>query len=252
MNSSTGHVRPAPLRRGPAAVFAVVLVTLLAAGTVSRQTLPLLTTRAADVRGVAGVLGGWRTLAADLVWLRAYATWEKRDAPATESLIELATAIDPQPLYFWLNGARMMAYDMPVWRIVAAGGFDAVSATEQERIGREQAWRALRFLAKARRSHPAAAALWIEQANIELNRLHEVAAAAESYRRAAEQPNAPYFAARIHAELLRRLGRKEEALAFLTHLLPTLPARDDAAAVEVVRARIAALRRELGVVGPPR
>lgn len=196
--------------------------------------------------GAVGVLGGLRTLAADLVWLRAYAHWERRDVAATEGLLALTTALDPRPLYFWLNGARILAYDVPAWRIRAAGGFGAVSAAEQTRINAEQAQRALDFLAEAGRTHPHAAALWIEAANIELNRRHAVAAAAECYRRAAEQPDAPFYAARIHAELLRRLGRKQEALAWLKQLYPTLPPLEEAAAAPLVHSRIVELERELG------
>lgn len=89
--------------------------------------------------------------------------------------------------------------------------------------------------------------LWIEQANIELNRLGDTAAAAESYRRAWEQPRAPYYAARLHAELLRRLDRKAEALAWLVKLHTHLSPSDEAAGADLVLARIRDLERELGV-----
>jgi hypothetical protein len=148
---------------------------------------------------------------------------------------------------FWLNGARIVAYDFPVWRIEAAGGFDAVSADAQRRVQHEQAGAGLRIVAAAMAYHPASPELWIERANIELNRLGDLAAAAESYRRAWELPRAPYFVARLHAEVLRRAGRKAEALAWLVRLHPTLPAGDDGAAADVVISRIRELERELGV-----
>src|SRR5205814_348019 len=106
----------------------------------------------------------------DLVWLRAYVSWEKRDAPATETFLKLATLLDPQPIYFWLNGARIMAYDIPAWEIAAAGGTAVVSATQQKSVNDVQARRAVEFLNTAMIQHPAKAALWIERANIELNR----------------------------------------------------------------------------------
>ena len=89
--------------------------------------------------------------------------------------------------------------------------------------------------------------MWIEQANIELNTRRDLAAAAESYRRAAELPGAPYYAARIHAELLRRSGRTREALAWLVQLYPRLPRGDAAAAADLVRSRIRELECELAV-----
>ena len=71
--------------------------------------------------------------------------------------------------------------------------------------------------------------------------------AATSYRRASEQPDAPFFAARLHAGLLRRLGRRAEAHAWLTQLHPQLPASDESAGAALVLARIRELERELGV-----
>ncbi len=196
---------------------------------------------------VSGLLGGFRAPIADIAWLEMAEAAEARDLAATESLLHLVTVIDPRPLYFWVNGARIMAYDMPAWQLEAAGGEGRVSVAVRERITQGQARRALELLAKARRFHPDSAALWIEQADIELNRLGDTAAAAESYRHAWEQPGAPYFAARLHAVLLRRLGRKAEALAWLVKLHPQLPAADESAGADLVLARIRELERELGV-----
>ncbi len=203
---------------------------------------------AAAGHGLAlGVLGGFRAIAADFAWIRVYVIWEKHDLPGTETLLRLVTTLDPRPLYFWLNGARIIAYDMTAWRIAAAGGYDVVPVAEQQRIGAEQARLALRRLDEAMACHPASADLWIDQANIELNGLHDVAAAAASYRRAWEQPHAPYYAARLHAELLRRLGRKAEALEWLVALYPQLPPDDESAGAALVLARIRDLERELQV-----
>ena len=215
----------------------------------ARESLPRSDTDAvgAEQAVVGGLLGGFRAPAADFLWLEVYGAAAEHDLPATESLLYVVTVIDPRPLYFWLNGARIMAYDMPAWRIEAAGGYDHVPAAVQRRIGHEQARRALKLLEEARRFHPASAALWIERANIELNRLGDPAAAAESYRRAWEQPAAPYYAARLHAELLRRLGRRAEALAWLVKLHPHLPPGEESAGAGRVLARIRDLEHELSI-----
>jgi tetratricopeptide (TPR) repeat protein len=178
-----------------------------------------------------------------------YVLWERHDMPGTQSLIQLVTAIDPRPLYFWLNGARILAHDFSAWRIEAAGGYEAVGPTVEARVSREQGRLALALLDAAMAYHPASADLWIERANIELHRMQDLAAAAESYRRAWEQPRAPYYAARLYAELLRRQGRKAEALDWLVKLYPTLPPGNDAAARETVLDRIRDLERELNI--PP-
>ena len=205
---------------------------------------------AAAGRGLTlGVLGGFRAIAADFAWVRMWMIWERRDLPAVETLTQVVTTLDPRPLYFWANSARILAYDMPNWRIGAAGGLAVVSEPEQQRIDAEQARLALRRLEAAEAFHGANPNLWIERANIELTRLRDPAAAAASYRRAWELPGAPYYAARLHAEMLKRVGRKPDALEWLVKLHPQLPLQDEAAAAGLVLARIRELERELGV--PP-
>jgi hypothetical protein len=209
--------------------------------------------RAASLTAMAGqglmlgVLGGFRAITADLTWVRVFAIWEQHDLPATETMLRLVTAIDPRPVYFWLNGARIVANDMTAWRVAAAGGYDAVPVAEQQRLAAQQGRLALRRLDEARAFHPGNVDLWIERASIELNRLHQPLAAAESYRRAWALPGAPYFVARLHAEMLRRAGHPAEALAWLVRLHPQLPAGDETAGADLVLARIRDLERELGV-----
>jgi tetratricopeptide (TPR) repeat protein len=217
----------------------------------TRARQPALRLEAAGEAAGQGVtlalLGGFRGLVADMMWLRVQTLWERRDLAGTEALARLVPALDPRPLFFWLNGARMIAHDAAAWRIEAAGGFGAVSAEQQRRIDAEQGRRALAHLALAQRYHPQSVELWVERANIELTRLRDFDAAAESYRRAWEAPRGPYYAARLHAEMLRRAGRPAEALAWLVRLHPQLPAADDAAAADLVLSRIRELERQLGV-----
>ncbi|HWA11067.1 MAG TPA: hypothetical protein VG838_16615 [Opitutaceae bacterium] len=193
--------------------------------------------------------GGFRTLLADFLWMHAHVSWERRQPEATVRALRLTVAADPRPLAFWLNGARMIAYDMPRWRL---GGLDAPGQRLPDlhkRLEQQQGRRALEWLDDAARVHPDAPAVFIERANILLNCEHDLEGAAANYRRAALLPRAPFYAARLHAELLRRLGRREEALAWLAHLHPRLPRGDAAAAAGLVEARIRELETELGV--PP-
>lgn len=205
--------------------------------------------RAAGHGVMLALLGGFRTLVADAIWIRMYALWERRDMAATDTFIRLTTAIDPRPIHFWLNGARIIAYDIPVWRIEAAGGFNAVPEAVQTRTNHEQARVALSHLDAAMEHHPANPDLWVERANIQLNRLGDIAAAAQSYRRAWEQPGGPYYAARLHAELLRRSGRLAEALEWLVKLHPMLPPNEEGAGSDVVLSRIRELEQQLRI--PP-
>ncbi len=202
-------------------------------------------------QGIAlGIFGGFRPLVADFLWLQVQDRWEARDLGGTLGHLRLTTAVDPQPLAFWLNGARIIAYDMTEWRLAGLTRGDAMSESVGKRIEAEQARMALAWLREAERFHPGTPVLQIERANVQLNRLHDVAAAAASYRSAAELTDAPYYAARLHAELLRRLGRKAEAYAWLRKIHPKLPPNDAAAAAGLVLARLRGLEADLAI--PPR
>lgn len=196
-----------------------------------------------EANSAGALLGSFRSLAADLAWLRAYMAWERHDEVATEFFIRLSTKLDDRVRDFWLNGARMIAYDFPSW-----GSADAERDTpEKNEVSRRHAQRAVEFLDAALVRHPTSSALWIERANLQLNKLQQSAEAAESFRQASMQADAPFYAARIHAELLRRLGRKGEALQWLYRLYPQLPAENEAAAKATVLDRIRSLEAELGV-----
>lgn len=186
------------------------------------------------------LLGGMRSMVASGCWLRANLAWEKRDAAATAALLDLTVAADERSLYFWLNGARILANDFPEWRMAGP-----VPSAFRPIANEECAQLALRFLEKALRWHGPDAAIYIEMANIQLRRRNDLNEAARFYRLAAEQPGAPYYAARIHGEMLLALGRPEEALVWLRQILVTLPANDELARRDVVLERIKLLEMEV-------
>jgi tetratricopeptide (TPR) repeat protein len=195
---------------------------------------------------------GGLALLANLSWLRAYVAWEREDAGAMAAWLQLTVQLDPRPLPFWINGARMLAYDVPEWRIRNEGGHDRVPAGVRERWRAEQAEVALRHLERACQVHRDHPEIWVEIANLKLNRQGDVAAAIAAYARAAQQPTAPPYVARVQAELLRRAGRREEAWAVLVREHPRLqlmnsPRERERAMPEVVLARIRELEAELGM-----
>jgi hypothetical protein len=193
------------------------------------------------------LLGGFRAVVADVLWLQTNSVWEDVDLPACQSLINITTAIDPRPLYFWINGARMIAYDMPVWRINAAGGPTAVPEDIRRRIEREQAEAALLLIGRGLRQHPNEPLLLIEIANIRLRKLDDLEGAILFYRLASEQAGAPFYAARICGELLRQAGRTREAYDWLCETHRNLPRNNPMALAGHVFERIRRLETELGI-----
>ena len=245
MFSSTGNSKPAVLGATLVTLGVAVILLRPLEHRIGVFAFPMAwrveqLTAAAGRGSTLGLLGGMRSTVASGCWLRANLAWERRDLAATTALIELTVAADERPLYFWLNGARMLACDLPEWRLAGSA-----PAAFRPRVNEEQAQLALRFLEKGLRWHGADPALYIEMANIHLRRRGDAGSAAHCYRLAAEQPGAPYYAARIHAELLQELDRPLEALAWLRQILPGLPGDDPLARREVVIERIKALEQEL-------
>lgn len=196
---------------------------------------------------IVGMLGGFRSIMADFLWIQTNSVWEQRERAKLDSMIRLVTSIDPRPEFFWLNGARMIAYDVPHWRIREEGGYREVPEWRQEEIAREQAGQAFALIREGLEFHPDNPKLFLEIGQIYLNRLEDPVKAAPWFLRASEQPGAPYYAARIYAELLRRQGKNAEAYDFLTGLYHRLPDDDPYAQKGIVLGRIRELEATLEV-----
>lgn len=172
---------------------------------------------------VVGVLGGFRAILADFLWIRTNTIWERRDRAKLDAMVRLVTTLDPRPEFFWINGSRMIGYDVPHWRIAEEGGYQDVSESRQRAIDLDQADQAFDLLDKALEFHPGRSKFYMEKGNIYLNRLKDDANAAIWFLKASQQDDAPYFIARIYAQLLRKQSLDTEAYAFLKDLYVELP-----------------------------
>jgi tetratricopeptide (TPR) repeat protein len=238
------------------AVFLVLLATGWATGPLeqtawgaARARQPELNLR--DLQGalgqglVMGVLGGFRTIMADFSWISAYYSWAKQDpitAPQTEALIYLTTLLDPQSVYFWSNGASIIGKDIPSWYVRRGR---KITQDEYMTIKREQGERAQQLLDRGLTFHPQNWVLLRDKAMIYQWNMLEPEASVESWRRAAEAPGAPYYLARVYAELLANQGRTREAYDYYRKLYPTLPNKVPAAAKDVVWERLRELEDTL-------
>ncbi len=196
-----------------------------------------------------GVLGGFRTIVADFLWLRLNAHWEERESAKVAALIQMVTTLDPTPEFFWIHSARILAYDMPNWRIRDEGGYDVVPESRWEVIDAEQAQMAFDLLEQALLYHPDNPKIPLEIGQIYLNRLDSPGDAAPWFLRASKLPGAPFYAARIYAELLRKTGRSAKAYAYLKQLYLKLPDDNPFAQKPIILERIGELEVELGL--PP-
>ena len=169
-----------------------------------------------------GILGGFRAILADLAWLQLSTVWTTEDRVKLSTMIRLVTTLDPRPEFFWINAARMVAYDVPAWRIRKSGGYDALTDIQKSAIDEEQANQAFEILKRGLDFHPNTARLPIEIGQIYLNRLQDDALAAKWFYEASKFPDAPEFVVRIYAELLRRQGKLVEAYKYLTSIYPSL------------------------------
>jgi hypothetical protein len=222
------------------AVFVVLGAGLLANGVVRPARVAVQPAAKANVRTLAWAwLGDLRPVGASLAWLQLQGAWQQRNPAETMAWIRLATELEPRSLFFWANGARIIAHDMADWL--------SVTGRSRQAVGHDQAAMALTLLNEAQAWHEQNPHYWIERAGIELHAAQDTVAAAASFRQAAKLPGAPYFAARLHAELLVRQGRFDAAREWLVELHPTLPARDPRAQVELVLGRIRALEERLSL-----
>ncbi|MGB0743475.1 MAG: tetratricopeptide repeat protein [Opitutales bacterium] len=196
---------------------------------------------------ILGMLGGFRAVMADFLWIQTNSVWESRDRAKLDTMVRLVTSIDPRPQFFWVNAARMIAYDVPHWRIREEGGYAKVPQQRQDEIDLEQAEQAFALIKRAQEFHPDNPQLYLEIGQIYMNRLEDPAKAAPWFLRASELPGAPFFAARIYAELLRRQGKDAEAYVFLTDLFRRLPDDNPYAQKGIILERIRVLEDTLSI-----
>ncbi len=198
---------------------------------------------------VIGLIGGFRAIIADFLFIKTNTYWENKDRPNTEAMLNLVTAVDPRPMFFWLNGARMMAYDMPAWEAQEMGGYANLPPAVEKNLKARYAELGMNFIDKAGSFHPNDYRVPLEKAQISINRLEDPAQAAKYYKEVVAMPDSPYYADRIYAEMLKRSGHQQEAYDYLRALYPTLPRDNAMAATNVVLERIRELEDELDL--PP-
>jgi len=158
-----------------------------------------------------GVLGGLRTVVADLTWIRSYVLWERKDRAGCEALMRAACALDPYSRYFWEHTAYVVGYDLAHWEIRRRGGYDKVPAEIQDRLFKTYARRGIDIIEEGIARSKVTTPLVLSAAQLAEIKLKDHKLSARYYKQAAEAPDAPWYAARICAQVMWEDGRRQEA-----------------------------------------
>lgn len=161
-----------------------------------------------------GILGGLRTVIADGTWLRSYVAWEKRDRATCEALMHTACALDPRARYFWENTGYVIGYDMAHWEIRRRGGYSKVSQEIQNSLFKSYAQIGLAIFEEGAKHTGGNPGILISAGQMAEIKLNDNLLAASYYKRAAETPNAPWFAYFLCARSLWEGGQKTEAYSW--------------------------------------
>ena len=147
------------------------------------------------------VPSGLRRLAAAWFWVRARRAWERQSAWELRHALAWTVALRPEQRAYWIDGARMLACDVPQW----TGG-----AWPERRRAIEEA---LRFLSEAESVHPMACAIPLEIGWLRGWELGDLTGAERALERASRLAPFPLQAARLRVRVLERLGRVDDARA---------------------------------------
>gem|GEM_PF-1650629 len=149
---------------------------------------------------------GLRRVAAGWSWVQARRAWEREDVREFRQALFAAVSLRPEHRGYWIDGARMLAFDVPQWR---GGG------VRERRRGVEEA---VRLLERAEDAHPQASEIPLEVGWLLGWELGDFEGAQRALERATRLAPRIGPAARLRARALERLGRPEEARAWLAEI----------------------------------
>ncbi len=171
------------------------------------------------------ILGGFRGLAATFSWISLTSAWEDKEWTRVRALADLATTIQPKMLLFWEQGAWHMAWNASIDAEKYAGFQNPSRARVESRKWIEAG---IDMLERGLKVHPTRANLYLRMGEIYWQRLEDYPRAAEYYREAARQEDAPAYAERFVGYALEKAGQDREAYAYWKQVWPEAVARGDA------------------------
>lgn len=147
-----------------------------------------------------GILAGFRNIVADFVWLEVTEAWEKYEWFKMDSLINLATSLEPRAILFWDNGGWQLA-----WNVSIYVKDDVVhQPSELRRLHDSRFWiyRGLEVYKRGIENIPDNYKLWESTGELYQNRLGDYYNAAYYYGKASQVPGAPPYLERFPAIMM--------------------------------------------------
>lgn len=165
---------------------------------------------------IFAILGGFRSLIADFVWIKGYVNWETKDVAKCISAIELASSIDPDMTMFWTQGASIIAFDTPHWLLAQLP--EKLRTDEKlDFFKKRQAMEAIKFIDKALAMFPNSYEFLIQKGQIAIS-IKKFDVAQECFG-AASKLNDGFYARRIYASILVKNGEYKKAKDVLKGML---------------------------------
>lgn len=159
--------------------------------------------------GFVAALSGFRSLVADLLWIRAHSAWEATQWGRMELLFNNVTALQPRAVTFWDMAAWHMA-----WNASVAAREDPRQPREALRIKAQREYFELGkdFLVRGIQNNPDRYNLYFSLGRLYLEKYQDHVAAAQQYGLAAAFPDAPTYVHRFAVyELALTPGKELEA-----------------------------------------
>lgn len=194
-------------------------------------------------------LGGYRNVAANFVWISMYGDWRYRLKPEVLEKMRLAVSLNPYSVYFWVDGSRIIANDMPVWQV--GDDFMETLFESEEGVAIRKAYgeQALAFLQQAPEEIASEVPVLVEKAAICWQRLGDLDRALVYFKQAVDKETVPNHICRVYAEILVKNGQVRKAYEYLKSHYAELSDDDRTALKPFVQRRIEALKAQLEV-GP--
>ncbi len=164
-----------------------------------------------------GMLGGYRSLISDFVWIKAYTDWEEKNIAGCLSAIELATSIDPYMITFWTQGSAIIAFDTPHWileKLPPARRNDNVLNMYKRKQGKM----AIELIDKALAMFPNNEELLRQKGQIAIG-IANFKLAEECFAKLSSVPDPTVYARRIYASILVKNGKPQKAIKVLESVL---------------------------------